>query len=69
MAKFEHRKYPAVVFQDHNGIWAQFTPERRESGDDTITVGVFETHDEAVIKRLRNASDPHLYEVDSGDAA
>lgn len=65
MAKFEHARYPAVTFQDDKGVWAQFTPEAREFGEHKIEVGVLETSDAALIKRLREAvkTDEHLTEV------
>lgn len=63
MAKFEHRKYPALTLQDAVGVWARFSPEERHFGEHTVHVGVFETDDEVLADRLRACADPDLFEV------
>lgn len=63
MAKFEHKRYPALVLQDGDGVWARFTPERRTFGENTITVGVLETDNEQLAERLRSCPDPDLVEI------
>lgn len=63
MAKFEHKRYPALILQDEQGVWAQFSPEDREFGEAKIRVGVLETDDKALIERLRACSDSDLVEV------
>lgn len=68
MAKFEHRRYPALTLQDERGVWAQFSPEDREFGEAKIRVGVLETDDEAVIGRLRAGSDSDLVEIGGSEA-
>jgi hypothetical protein len=73
MAKFEHKRYPALSLQGDGDAkpYAVFTPEARSFGEHTIKVGVLETDDEKVIERLRAAidagGDPDLSEVDRPD--
>lgn len=69
MAKFEHKRFPALVLQDNEGVWAQFTPEDREFGENKIKVGVFETDDDQLAERLRTCTDPDLVEVDAPSPA
>lgn len=74
MARFEHDRYPAIEFQRDGDArpWATFAPEERSFGEHTIRVGVLETDDDAVIRRMRDAiergGDPHLKEVSSDGA-
>lgn len=65
MAKFQHERWSGLVLQDNNSVWARFTPETRTLGEATLRVGVFETEDADVIKRLRKAceSDENLSEI------
>jgi hypothetical protein len=67
VAKFEHKRYPALVLQDEKGIWARFEPEERSFGEHTVRVGVLETSNPALIKRLSACPDPELVRVDQGD--
>ncbi|MFF4779415.1 hypothetical protein ACFY05_42030 [Microtetraspora fusca] len=65
MATFEHRRYPALTLQDADGVWAQFTEEKRAFGEHTVRVGVLTTDDTELIERLRAATktDQDLVEV------
>jgi hypothetical protein len=65
VARFEHNKYPSLTLQDAEGVWARFTPEKRTFGEHTIHVGVLETSDTALARRLRDSSDPDLVEVEA----
>ena len=65
MAKFEHKRYPSLVLQDEHGIWATFSPETREFGENKIQIGVLETSDPELGRRLAACPDPDLICVDA----
>lgn len=71
MVRFEHRRYPALTLQDDSHptdigatAWARFIPERRRLGEHEYTVGILDTDDPDLIRRLRAAAgrDPDLIE-------
>jgi hypothetical protein len=68
VAKFVHKRYPALTLQDEKGVWAQFKPEERAFGEHQVKVGVLTTNSTALIKRLTACPDPDLTRADEPES-